>query len=1191
MIQHKEHWTDEQTRAIEARGHSVALAAGAGCGKTFVLTERFLSQLAPESADAAALHELIAITFTDRAAREMRERIRRRCLALIEEANGDEASYWLDVWRNLDAARVSTIHSFCASFLRAHAVEAGVDPRFAVLEQAQSDTLLTEVIDDRLRAALAEQDPTVMDLLLAYGLNGVKQMLRTLVARWRGADWQRWSTTSPEELVELWRGRCHDLSGQLVADSLGQLPATRQLVRLLKEVEPDNDKLRAKRQTMLRLLPALSDGTGPPPDLAELREATLLKPSGDRYWPSAEVYESYKDAVQALRKEIDQVQWLAEFDPAAALPAARAGLELLRFAATVAEAYQAAKERLGRLDFEDLLIRTTRLLRDEANQNLRERTAAQIQMLLVDEFQDTDTTQVELIRALCGEQMHRGKLFFVGDEKQSIYRFRGAQPRVFRQLQDDVPEAGRLPLSQNFRSQPAILHFVNALFCERLGPRYLALRPTRPQSSATPAVEFLWAESDEVRSTAGAPRRARQQEADGIARRLREMLDSGEPIVAENDASSGESESGCPKLRAVRPGDVAILLRALTDVDLYEEALRRYDIDYYLVGGHAFYAQQEIYDLLNLLRAVASYCDEVSLAGVLRSPIFGLTDESLFWLSHHKNGLAVGLMTDPLPKELDDQQRRCVTFAAATLRELRQLKDRIGVAPLINKALRRTGYDAVLLAEFLGERKLANLRKLVDQARAIDRAGFGLGDFIVQLSQSVAEQPREPLAATQPELADIVRIMTIHQAKGLEFSVVVVPDIDRKQTGRTGRVALTEELGPLVPMPAEEKDAKCGLDVYNLMERQEDEREADRLFYVACTRAADYLMLSSSVFPNNWPSGHWARLLNERFDVKSGNLRGELPPGYQRVEVRVTTEPPQVKKATSRRSARGNLQKWHTEIAEITERGEAINVKAVAPLSVRESERRSFSFSRLSGKLYSYTPDGTAGTVGDGIATGIIAEDNFALDDPIASDDATITDLSDARGLGTLVHGVLEDLSFGEKNDVAALVARRAARDRLNDPSQCAVAVDLAERFLDSPLAGRLAKARQVHREVEFMLSWPPDQPVEGGRYLHGYIDCLFQDDAGRWHVIDYKTNRVAADQVERAADPYEMQLLLYGLAVEKVLKEPPTGLILYFLRPGVAHELPWDAASGQRAVDMVDLAMARLVDERAEVRVEGQIG
>ncbi len=442
------------------------------------------------------------------------------------------------------------------------------------------------------------------------------------------------------------------------------------------------------------------------------------------------------------------------------------------------------KQDQGVLDFDDLLIRAKTLLVGDKQKPLRKRWAANLRLLLVDEFQDTDPLQVEVVKALCDNELTGGKLFFVGDFKQSIYRFRGADPNVFRRLREEIPPAGRLPLSLNFRSQPAILDFVNALFCGEF-PEYEPLRPDRPQIGPMPAVEFLWAAEadfpdeksplslrervrvravdairtadsdaidplsiaqaavsntadDEAADDQTAGERLRRREADWIARRIRGLLDSGEKIVWDKEAA----KSGKSGMRAVQPGDIALLFRALTDVEYYEEALRRYGIDYYLVGGHAFYAQQEMFDLLNLLRALESPCDQVSLLGVLRSPFFSLLDETIFWLAQHPDGLCEGLFSRPPPAEISKEQKNQVEFAAKTLGELRAMKDRLPVARLIAEAIDRTGYDAVLLAEFLGERKLANLYKLIDQARTFDQSGmFTLADFIAQLSELSQASP------------------------------------------------------------------------------------------------------------------------------------------------------------------------------------------------------------------------------------------------------------------------------------------------------------------------------------------------------------------------------------------------------------------------------------------------------------------
>ena len=268
--------------------------------------------------------------------------------------------------------------------------------------------------------------------------------------------------------------------------------------------------------------------------------------------------------------------------------------------------------------------------------------------------------------------------------------------------------------------------------------------------------------------------------------------------------------TGEPALRAVRPGDITLLFRALTNVEYYEEALRRYGIDYYLVGGHAFYAQQEIYDIVNLLRRWPVPAMKSAWPGSSAVPCSGCwTKRSTGFPSTTAgfpavSGAVVGMAdSDRQVPRLRNLLRRgtdprplCGGNAGANCG---RMKDRMPIAQLLHQALERTGYDALLLAEFLGERKLANLHKLIEQARQFDAAGiFTLADFITQLAQFVARQPDEPLAATQPESINAVRLMSIHQSKGLEFPVVVVVDVDRPRRGPTDAVAFTPQLGPMV---------------------------------------------------------------------------------------------------------------------------------------------------------------------------------------------------------------------------------------------------------------------------------------------------------------------------------------------------------------------------------------------------------
>jgi ATP-dependent helicase/nuclease subunit A len=1153
--------TDQQARARDTRDVSVALAAGAGCGKTFVLTERFLSHLDPASADApepAQLHELIAITFTDAAAREMRLRIRAKCYERLTAAESEEdQDYWLGLLRAIETARVSTIHAFCTALLRQYAVQAGLDPTFGVLDAADADVLVSNVLDDVLRERLADQHDNTLELAATYGLGRLKQQLHELLKHRHYGLFEKWLGSTPERLVEAWQA-CYerDVLPAAVALISHEAPVT-QIIELLASVEPPAKKqLFVEAKQMLReLLPKLRGDAVTADQLWQIHQWARVKSDGPfictaKDWPDKESYDQYKSACEALRKLIDD-HLPPSFDPNAARASAALGLALLRLADQVAEAYRQRKDALGRLDFDDQLALAYRLLTQHAA--VRERLAGGLRLLLVDEFQDTDKLQVDLIRALCGDAPEAGKLFFVGDDKQSIYRFRRAEPENFLNLQSSVPESGKLSLTGNFRSQPAILHFVNALFCETFA-NYQPLRPHRPQTTTEPCVEFLWTLAPDKKGRhKGAAEQARRQESRWIARRLRQMIDECEELIVDPLTK---------RPRPVRLGDVAILFRALSDVQYYEEALRELELDYYLVGGHAFYSQQEIYDVLDLLRSVATPADEISLAGALRSPFFALADETLFWLVESAGSLNAGLQREPLPAELAPEERAKTAAAARTLAHLRSIKEAVPIATLLGEALARTGYDAALLAEFLGERKLANLHKLLEQARAADRGGeLDLDGFITELAQFIADEPKEALAATRFESADVIRLMTIHHAKGLEFPLVVLPDLDRQQAWRPPPAALHAELGPLVPHANEDEknSVAIGMTLYKCLEKIQDAEERKRLLYVATTRAADYLLLCSSLAAYDELQSDWMQLLADRFDLESGRFAGPLPAGYEPPRVRVTTTEPPVDLRPAGKSRGVDIVHALDEAHEMAERGAGLVPPEVTPVAVDLTARVQFSFSRLTGHLVRRDPTSFV----------VPAEELDPAAAPV-----------DPRGLGSLVHAVLERVDLRNHDPLGAWCEQLAAEHVVeNADAAAAAAREMLGRFAASSRWRQLVEAKVVHREVEFLLAWPPEDSDGRGRYLQGYIDCLYQDRAGGWHLVDYKTNHVAADQCPLEARQYEMQLSVYALAIERALGQAPVELALCFLRPGAEHVFRWDDAARQRCIGLVNDAMQSLGD------------
>jgi len=1176
----------------------VGLSAGAGCGKTHVLTQRFLREC-EELAQAAqgiesggeeqwaesdaeeVLRQLVAITFTERAARQMRDRIRRECRAKAYGGPRKEQPFWRGLLRELDQARIGTIHSFCAGLLRAYPVEAGVAPRFTVLAEGSAALLLYQSTQEVLTRKLEQPDPAIIELVVTLGVERLFENIAEILNQRPNVDWSNWLNWTPEKLAAHWQRL---LSGECIPQKVQSLlasPHFTELLGLACRLPVEDSLMRQRCQGLQHLAAVLRDRQG---DLKSVLQEILehARVQGVRknaaWWDGN--YERFKDCAHAVREEVKRLLPLVEVNISTWQDVARLSLALLHLAHEVLEHYEGQKTALPALDFHDLVLRAVKLLEGAEGSEYLSRWTRSIRLLMVDEFQDTDLQQTALIRRICGEKLCAGKLFFVGDYKQSIYRFRGANPEVFHQLRGELPAEGQLALTQNFRSQPGILHFVNALFCDVFGESYEPLRAHRPQVNSEPIVEFLWAAVDPPEEAEGigegwvGQAALRQAEAEWIARRLRQMFDRRERLVAVPP----DSQHPQWRLRPVRPGDVAILLRALSDVELYEEALQRYQIEYYLVRGQAFYAQQEVFDLMHLLRAICDPCDALSLAGMLRSPFFSLDDETIFWLAQQPGGLAAGFFAPRLPAELSDRRQKAVLRAREILARLRAVKDRLSVAELIEAALEWTGYDAAVLAEFLGTRKLANLRKLLEQARSFDaEASFTLTDFVWQLSEFVARQPPEALAPMYPEASDVVRLMTIHQAKGLEFPVVVVADVDRSMRGPVASLIFSMQAGPMLRSEVADDSLKAFVSEF---ENQEKLPELMRLFYVATTRAADYLIVSAGLRSSQEPQGPWTMLLESRFDLLTGELTGELPAGYEVPRVKVTYEKPSAEVVRGKTQPRVKPQEVLSLLRRAESAADERQWRFLAKILPDTQRRREYSYTAIrtewkASELVEWAAEEPsivdedrwegAALSGDEAAVWLAGgkADRWKLGEVTAESD-------DGIEAGLLAHEVLRQADFATPESVLPTFERLAVRFRVREETRGALRAAI-RGFVASGRGRKIAEARQIFREVEFLLGWPPGSDKPGRPFFRGFIDCLYEDAEGRWRVLDYKTAYAGPGKLEAEAERYRLQLFLYGLAAEEVCRQPPAELVLCFLLSGDEYAMGWDSSVRREAIDRIE--------------------
>jgi ATP-dependent helicase/nuclease subunit A len=877
--------TLQQQAALEVEGASVALTAGAGCGKTTVLTERFLAAL--DDAGGRPLRSLVALTFTDKAARELRVRIRDRCREQL--AAGQDPDRWRTILRGLDAAPIGTFHEFCARLLRQNAFEVGVDPEFGIFDPAIADSLRAESVSSEIRNRLVSRDRDFVMLAAVSGLGTIREALSALTSARQSFDLDTWASLEPEAMVARWH--------QVISDRVWPLllrqatPVVAFCRTALESLESAHPKIRERRALLLEALQRLEPGS-PRPTTALIEDLIKLARVQDlprkNSWPSEQVYETVKTSVGKLR---DQLNAWSEWDLSAlslpkALPSAEQSAQFARLTLGVRQEYARGKQaRLG-LDFDDIIRLTRDWLRGRDTQSSETGTISHpdpIEFILIDEFQDTDEIQSEILERLAGDQFLCGRLFIVGDIKQSIYRFRGAEPTIFREWRQRFPASGRLTLLDNFRSVPSIIGFVNRLFSERFamletGNDALELVARREQDICAPAIEFLWPGGDDPRFQKASKLSAHDRraiEAAGIAQRLRDRLDEGWPIF----------DRGRKQIRNAHAGDIAFLFRSMTSVSVYESALADMGFDYHTTGGSAFYAQQEIHDVANLLAVLEDPLDEIALAGALRGPFFAVSDNGLYWLATglaESGGLAGAMANHAKVPNLSADDRMRTARAAELLGHWREKKDQIPLADLIALILDESGYESALVCEFLGHRKLANVRKLVDRAREFDRqGGFTVAEFVDQLRANLDRPPREEQAFTTDEAGVSVRLMTIHQAKGLEFPIVVLPDLNRKQDPRYPLAVCHPLLGlvvrPSQAGPSESSDETIathpGWKAFVELEREAETEEAIRLFYVAATRARDALLMSSGHTADDKASSPALALLDSRFDRQTGEPR------------------------------------------------------------------------------------------------------------------------------------------------------------------------------------------------------------------------------------------------------------------------------------------------------------------------------
>jgi ATP-dependent helicase/nuclease subunit A len=1108
-------------RAATDLDHNLVVTAGAGTGKTTLLVRRALAAIKA----GTAVDRIVAITFTEKAAAELRWKLR----AAIEKAAGREPDErWEEALRNLDRAPVTTIHAFAGSLLREFPLEAGIDPGARVVDAVQAAWLLRSAWNRFLRDELLEPEEGWLRVLEVGGPDSLWELAR------KAADNRDILRLGPDPgsrsdyLLALWEG---------LEPRLGEL----------RELAPRCSGARDAVGSRARKILAFADEAGDDPETL----VTLLAGAGKlpdrtkggtakRWEDDPALLERARTAVNAAAEQLAGLAKLP--DLAARHEATVLALERLdRFFGM----YQEEKRRAGALDFQDLLLGARDLLRDRLD--VRRILAERYRHLLVDEFQDTDPLQAEIVLYLCDRdcrerdwrrvRLEPGKLFLVGDPKQAIYGWRRADMTVYREVAGLVQEqgGGEEALTANFRSAGAPIELVNGLFARlmreeedgRIQPAYAGIDRARAlEDPDGPLVHLLGVTATglDVERLTRDP--CEEAETRAVAALMRE---------AEGSLEVAGSDGG---VRPARWSDIALLARTNDTLRAFERALQEEAIPYVVVGGRGFFARAEVADLVLLMKTLVHPEDRLSLAGTLRSPLFAMTDADLHRL--HRAGRLEYLGQGPEEvledADLDGRWRE----ACAALHRWHGLARRAPAAELLENVLEESDLAGAAAVGPDGEQRFANLRKMVETAEAYCPTGdptvAGFLSFLEEMEGELPEEGESPLAE---EGGDAVRLMTIHKAKGLEYPVLFLVAlhagtgggdrdllVGRRPGGEPPRLGIRH--GPWLTLahPAHLKD----------WEERRRKAESLRLLYVAMTRARDHLFLSGGFTGRLEGSilGEICAYLGlEDGDFTSGP--GEGPLGGRTIQsagLAVTlhaTGPVEPAGPTRRRPV--------SEVAAAPPPEPDPLEEALEAAARRAKEAAEARARILEAPATWFDERETAASGEIGAANGVPG--------PLNGAKSAANGRNLALRTGSAVHHVLERLEPGKQEGwreiLDGALAGLPADERKGVEERAA---ELLQRLFASEVWKGLSAAGRSWNEVPLVVR------MDDGVIARGRADLVLEQEDGSLEVVDWKTDALAGRPAAEAAKEHTHQARIYTRALEKATGRPVARFTFVYMEP-----------------------------------------
>ena len=1103
----------EQIKPILQRDHDIVVTAGAGTGKTRTLVARYLSLLE----EKVPLQEIVAITFTKKAAREMRNRIREEVRVYLHQPDLDDEDqqYWRDIYENLDAARISTIHSLATDILRQHPAELGVDPKFELLDEGQAARLKARAVEAAL--AWGAEDPSASAIFPLYGAWKLRRVVGELLSK--RLDIDDALNRSPADIWKLWEPQLirplksfvDDREVVSALDEFQEYEVNGILERAHENGDLFADDLRIviKNWKKIKKARKAEDWITISRYLSPLRTHLKQKGKKDNWAPG-----NPRELVKLIQPIFDNNITFDKLDLALDKKLA---LEIIPGIKSVFQYanqwYDTAKDQLNGLDFDDLENFSLGLLKEFPS--VKEHWQNKIGALLVDEYQDTNDRQRELVNTLNGDGK---RLFIVGDGKQSIYRFRGADVAVFRKEQENISHKGSsFQLSTSYRAHPDLLKDLNLLLKPVLGSDtslpfvepFAPLLPGRinlPRYGGQPYIELHLAAGTKADG-------AGKTSAEAVAARIIDIIEGSK----SNDPEDSD--------RKLKYGDVAVLCRASGSFPFFESAFEKAGIPYLTIAGQGFYDRPEIRDLLNALAAFADTQNDLAVAGLMRSPVIGLPDDALLKFRDHQREKKISSLYETVKDNIqiaDKEFSERAKYLVVVMEKYSNLVGRISAADILSRFLEESGY---LAAMAMGgyHRNMQNMRKLVSDAQ--NSGVVSVPDFLNTITELKNVAVREGEATSVAEGS--VQIMTVHQAKGLEFPIVILGDASKKD--RFGRDILIDPVFGIVPPLSDTRIVDYDLKIPHLVtssslayeialeeERARDEAESNRLFYVAATRAQELLIISGVLGKLNKDQvlgklGGWLdktalvlglRDLSLKFRV-DGNSIYQYELNENGINAHLTVYENQVDFDLLKRSK-------ELIFDSISAVGNIPNLTPEQTLPTMEKEK-------LVPGLYRAT------SVGEKTA-------------------------APARIVGDVVHRALQLWKFPDQGEnefidwaASELKSRGVIRESEIKNGYRRVK-NILERFQGHELFNRMDTAERILHELPYSVG-ENNEP-----YQSGVIDAMFRE-AGQWFIIEFKTDEIRDkrrfDWVWQHED-YQQQVEKYIRAAEFVLGEKPEAILCF---------------------------------------------